>query len=85
MKKIPKVYGTRICPSCRGIIHGKAFRTKWGRRRKYFCNERCVKYYLKKEIEKYLPKYMEVSEKLLNKETKRFIRDNLEPVFVIAP
>lgn len=84
MKKPTKVYGIRNCVSCKGIIHGKAFRTKFKQRKRYFCSRRCVERFIEKRIQKYLPKNFKLSEKTLNKAVKDYINDSLEEVFVIT-
>ena len=84
MKTITKVYGIRNCLSCKGIIHEKAFRTKTGQRKRYFCRRRCVERYVEKRIKKYLPRGVKLSEKTLNKATNDYIDDSLEQVFVIT-
>jgi len=44
------VKGTRICRTCRGICHGKCWRSKSGKRRIYFDDERCLKDYVERKI-----------------------------------
>ena len=45
-----KIYGDRICPVCRGIVHGEAYRTKIGSRRRYFDTLECVISYFSEEF-----------------------------------
>ena len=85
MKKTTKVYGIRNCVSCKGIVHGKAFRTKIGQRKRYFCNKTCVKNYLDKRVyTRKVLKCFKLSEKALEKATKDYIDAFLEPVVVVT-
>ena len=45
-----RVYGDRLCNSCKGLCHENSYRTKHGLRRKYYCckehvenNKRAIK------------------------------------------
>lgn len=40
---IPIVRGNRICYNCKGLCHKDAWREKTGKRKKYWCSEKCVK------------------------------------------
>lgn len=90
MKKLTKVYGIRTCLSCKGIVRGKALRTKFRQRNRYFCNEKCVEHYLEpvfvitKRLQKHFPRTFKMLVKSLKKGTKEYIDKSLEPVFVIT-
>lgn len=46
-----KVYGARICKSCRGICHEDSYRRKIGRRRPYWCSKNCLEWKIIKKME----------------------------------
>ena len=37
-----KVYGTRICKCCNGICHNNSYRSKYGKRKQYYCSDDCL-------------------------------------------
>ena len=84
MKNITKVYGIRNCVSCKGIIHEKAFRTKIGQRKRYFCSKQCVEQYMEKRLQKHFPKTFKMLVKSLKKATEEYLKNSLESVFVIT-
>lgn len=55
-----KVYGKRICRSCRGICHENSYSKKklpflHGQRRSYWCSKNCLKWKLLRDVEKGIP------------------------------
>lgn len=53
--KIEKVYGYRRCRLCKDTIFtGYAFRTKFGRRKAYFCTKNCIIHYKIKRINQFI-------------------------------
>ena len=43
MTDIPEIYGDRKCKWCAGLCHTGSWRTRSGRRRRYWCSEPCVR------------------------------------------
>ena len=80
-KKI--VYGDRICScGCKGLLTGKAYRYRYGTRKRYFDNIIHIESYIDTQLQKYLPKHMSPKTKTVKEETKKFIREHLEIVYV---
>lgn len=50
-----KIYGTRICKSCRGICHKNSYRKNYGKRRSYWCSKNCLEWKIIKDVESRIP------------------------------
>lgn len=50
-----KIYGIRICKSCRGICHKNSYRRNYGKRRPYWCSKNCLEWGIIKRVESKTP------------------------------
>ena len=51
-----KIYGIRICRSCKGICHENSYRRNFGLRRIYWCSKNCLEWKITKEVGSRIPK-----------------------------
>ena len=81
-----QIRGLRNCScGCRGLISGKSYRTKSGTRKRYFENKDHFKRWYEKEVNKYMPRGMKITQSRLDVEANKYLKDNLESVYVIQP
>jgi len=78
-----KIKADRICAcGCKGLVSGKSYRTKHGSRKRYFENITHIENWYEKQLKKYLPKGMKPSKKTIETESKKYIKEFLEPVYI---
>ena len=81
-----KIYGMRNCNcGCRGIVHGRAYRDRYGTRRCYYQNKTHLAWHVEKELKSYTPKGFSPSQKNIDKMVDWYIKETLEPVWVQTP